>query len=106
MVLPAQERFGARPEALYFGNMPVKVDSALTMRFPNTVVYRDSLGNLFFQLKVMPQGPPPWGDVIAFEQGSPYENKGAIIFSELTQQELEYIIAEIRLFEKRKKVKQ
>ena len=89
-----------------FGDMPVQIDSALTRRFPNTTVYRDSLGNIFFKLRVMPQGLPLWGDVIAFEDGSPYANKGAIVFSELTQQELEYIIAEIRYFEKRKKVKQ
>ena len=95
--LQAQERFG---------NMSVKIDSALTKHFPNAIVYRDSLGRVSFRLKLMPDLDfDPAGRVLIFENGSPYANKGAVLFDGLTKEELEYILAQMEFYRTRKKVR-
>jgi len=89
-----------------FGVMPVKIDSALTKHFPNAIVYRDSLGRVSFRLKIMPDLDfDPAGRVLMFENGSPYANKGSVMFDGLTKEELEFILAQMEFYRTRKKVR-
>ena len=97
VAVAAQEKFGA---------MPVTIDSTLTKQFSNATAYRDSLGRVSFQLKVSPDYEfDVKGRVLMFENGSPYANKGAILFDGITTEELEYLLAQIEFYRTRKRVK-
>ena len=90
-----------------FGRDTVQVDSALSRRWASAKVYRDKQGNMIFGIKVLvDQAYDPLGRILSFEDGSPYAGKGAVVFSGVTPEELEYLLAEFELFRAKKKVKQ
>lgn len=87
-----------------FNGIPLAIDTALTAKMPNAKAYRTAEGAVVFKLRML-QGEP-LGRVLFFEKGTGYDGKGALVFQDLTVEEIEYLLAKIELFRTQKKIKE
>lgn len=97
LTLAAQPKEKTKPVERFDG-ITLNVDSASTARFPNAVVYQDSLGRRFVKM-IWEVGQ----DYMVGSTGTPFASMGAIPFSALTNEDLDYIIKEIRFIEAKNK---
>jgi hypothetical protein len=92
----AQRKHDAKVER--FQGVTLAIDSAATAQYQSAVVYRDSINRPVVESKWMAVG-----DVLLGDSHTPFENMGAITFKNLSSDDLDYIVKEIRFMEAKNK---
>lgn len=94
--------FAQKKPVEQFAGITLIQDTQNATRFPNAIMYKDSVGNVIFSLKTFQQGR-----ILQFDEGTPLSGQAAVLFdhTQITADELQYIVTQILYFEARKKIK-